>query len=353
MNDWDYILGRPIYEQIYDWANKRLLDDLGRMHGLDAVIENHFTDLANYAMRQIFEPPLTDLYSQMTTSSLDSVVHDSIGDVARAAYGLSSSIENLYKSLLQAPETGAGISTWKVGSFIDPLPDLGPIEEWLREQAATQGEEALEDSKFGFSTILFEHRFLASLAGITQQVRRAIVTKKVLAMTRRPEFERDFFAHFERSTTLRRRREILKSAFSVHLNREYLVSIPVLIAQVEGLFGDALLLKGTVISKGRKLYVMGSDGKPTRGKNNKEIEVKGIDRLLEIAEKQDDRPLMAGVAWTMADSLFPDYRNGILHGRTTNYRLPWLSAQAILALRVMAQDIAAFEAGEIDTEFAS
>ena len=92
-------------------------------------------------------------------------------------------------------------------------------------------------------------------------------TSQLGAETRSQEFEQKLKQVFQQSSVLRRRWHIIEQVINAHRRREYNIAIPVLLAQVEGIVGDALILNGLIISKDHKLYAKGSNGKAQLDRN--------------------------------------------------------------------------------------
>jgi hypothetical protein len=82
------------------------------------------------------------------------------------------------------------------------------------------------------------------------------------------------------SSVLRPRWEIIRQALGAHKRREYLISIPTLLAQIEGAIGDALVLRNLAAKDGHKLYLLGTDGRPALDSKNKPIELKRLTGLV-------------------------------------------------------------------------
>jgi hypothetical protein len=108
---------------------------------------------------------------------------------------------------------------------------------------------------------------------------------------------------------------------------------------LEGVIADALILKGSVLRVGNKLYAKGPDGKPKKDRNGKNIEVKGLGQLVTNSDYHNHPTLNLSVE-LLVDRLVSE-RNAILHGRRTSYSSAKLSMQVLLLLFIFAREVAA------------
>jgi hypothetical protein len=311
-------------------------------------IRQAFMPAADQLLKGIFDPPLDAFRAQFATSHLDSIIRDSFLGVGESIANLTSNIGRIEDMLPKVLDARSLFPAIGVGSFIRPLPDLSPLQEWIEEMAAEEGGNLLDAQGFGFSRHLFTKRFLARMAWIAPNARGAAVTNRLLGHTRKAKFEQELCALFQSSSILGRRWHIVERALHAHTNRDYVLAVPTLLAQVEGVIGDAFVLKKDVIIRGKQLYEKGADGKIKLDRHGNPIKILGAKRLLKVVDF-GGHPLLAAIADVLMDGLI-DTRNGILHGRDMNYRRPGVSLQALLILYSVAPDIAAFEQGEFETE---
>lgn len=326
------------------------MDQVARMPGarLDEIVSQVLVPTADELLKSIYMPPLDHLRDQMLGIGFENIVRNSIVGIGRSILSVGESVGRIHELFRQPAEIGSLFPSLDIGSFIQPLPDLGPFLGWAEETAATVGADALDEGGYGFSDHLFTQRFLASMAWITPKVRGAAVTNRLIAYTRQTQFEEELISYFDKSSFLRRRRPIVERALNAHRSRDYILAIPTLLAQVEGVLGDAFVLKGSVIAKGQKLYVKGPDGKPKPNRKGKPTLITGAKMLLQN-RGLENHPILQEVSNVLTNGLI-DERNGILHGRSTNYHKAGLSVRALLILIVAAPDIVAFEAGEIESD---
>lgn len=316
--------------------------------GINQATKQAFTSVADELTRSMFNPPLDVLKMQMVGLGLDSVVRDSFVAAGTSLTGLTAQIAQLQSPSFQIPDLGSLFPSIEVGRFIRPLPDLGPLVEWAENTAAEKGADALDEGGYGFAEHLFTQRFLAGMAWIAPQARGAAVTNRLLGYTRQDRFRQELLDQFHRSSFLRRRSSIVERAILAHRDKDYILAIPTLLAQVEGAIGDALVLKKSAVAKGHKLYEKGINGKPKLKSNGNPIEIPGGKRLLQVCDLSE-HPLLIAVSDVLMKGLL-DKRNGIMHGRDTRYPRAGLSLQALLILLVVAPDIVAFEAGDIELD---
>lgn len=232
---------------------------------------------------------------------------------------------------------------------MEPLPDLSLLTRLFDEEfdaALADGEAALDESGYGFAKDLFTERYLASMAWITQSVRSATVTNTLAAYTRQSAFREELQSRIEQATVLKRRWPVIDRALRAHRDKDYLLSIPALLPQVEGAMRDALLLKGSLLARKGKLYRKDPNGSgPKLDKHGKPIEISGANAMLQ-GSPLAQHPLLQMVSDVLTNGLLTE-RNDILHGRKLNYKSAGLSVRALLILSAIAPDLAAFEAGDI------
>ena len=230
-----------------------------------------------------------------------------------------------------------------IGRFIVDLPDLAATFEDLR-RTQRRGKAMLDETGYGFAGHALLSTVFAYLEEIDPQVRAAVATRDFLAYTRSEDFEHALRASFEESIMLRRWWRIIDRALAAHRQRDYVLSIPPLLAQVEGAIADALILKGTVVPIGKKLYAKEPNGTIKRNRKGERIAIHGASELLKRSGFKD-HAVLKGIAEVMTDKVLQE-RNSILHGRRTSYGTAKLSNQALLMLSILSAEFAAFEQGE-------
>jgi hypothetical protein len=107
-----------------------------------------------------------------------------------------------------------------------------------------------------------ETRFeILGIYQIDPRVRAAAVTNRLLGITRNSDFKIELGKHFQNTSILGRRWRIIEAALESHVQRGYLLSIPTLLAQVEGMLADALVINQIVYIKNGKVYAQQSGGR--------------------------------------------------------------------------------------------
>ena len=204
------------------------------------------------------------------------------------------------------------------------------LDEFEENDAALLDDEGylLRDSWF--------IRTVIQLVGIHQvdhRVRAAVITNKLLGYTKKREFAESLEEHFNKTPILSRRWRIIENALDAHRNRGYLLSVPALLAQVEGILADALVMKEIVYVDNGKVY-------SKNYRNGKPRELKGMYELANEVKKtelQENREFRM-FANLLIGSLARN-RNMILHGRNVDYGKANLSVKLILYILGLADEI--------------
>lgn len=299
---------------------------------------------------------IVDRPTAFGSSALFDIVNPGLG--ATSPTGLSAAlagIQGVAASIVDAGAfanriaelVGQGLPKWDIGGLFGQLPDLSEFARYREELG--RASASLEESGFGFTEHLWSWSFYLKFAELSAHAPGAAVTNRMLAIIRAAWFREELQETIAGSKVLKRRWKIVGPALAAHLRREYTLAIPALLTQLEGMIGDALILKGGVCARGHKLYVRGPDGAlqlHKKGKHaGKPIEVKGLDELVRrtgfLHHEELDRASELITTTMVGD------RNAILHGRRTGYGKAKLSAQILLLLYVLAREIGAFEAGEV------
>jgi hypothetical protein len=273
-----------------------------------------------------------------------------LNQIARTLAGLSSMIQqivtgthqliaNTIQNLVAQRYQQLDILNQTTLNLFANLPNLAEMQVYLDK--LKEVEQGFEQSGFGFTSHIRSTSFTSSFANVNLKVRSAVITNKLAYITRSKRFETQLEHLFQQSPVLRRRWKIVARALDRHRERDYLMSVPVLLAQVEGIIGDALILRELILRKGHKLYVKDSNGKLKLNSKGKPIEVRGMHSLIDNSDFQQ-HPVLQKVAELITAQLVDD-RNPILHGRRTSYGTAKLSVQTLLLLLVLADEFIAFE----------
>lgn len=307
------------------------------------TLGNAFSQLAN----NIILPQVPSLQSTFAgiqnMNSVGKAVIE-LGSVFQQVFASTQMISNISNSIAASlPRFDISPTILNTAQFFAGLPDLAQLGEILKE--AKEGSEAF--NKAGFSFITSDYVSISTarhFASVNPKIRSAVITNELAAETRRTEFEQKLQQIFQESSVLRRRWPIIAQAIKAHRRREYNISIPALLAQVEGIVGDALILNGLVASQGHKLYMKEANGKLKRDKKGKLIEARGVGSLIQRSTWQT-QPVLQEVADLITTQIAGE-RNHILHGRKTTYGTAKLSVQGLLLLFVISAEVFVFETGQ-------
>ncbi len=222
--------------------------------------------------------------------------------------------------------------------LLDSLPDLADFLPDLRERLERQQKaiEALDETGFGFVTNYWYPDDLTVAWGMDQvhpHIRHATMTNRLLGLANSTEFQSAMRQDFASSQVLQQRWRVIEKALDAHRQRLYTLSIPVLYAQVEGLFTDALILKGTVLHKDGKLYAK-ENGQMKLNKKGNPIEIHGLKQVIQNSDLGNS-PLLQPMADSLMNSLFAD-RNDVMHGRKSNYGQARRSLTLVLTASILA-----------------
>jgi len=224
------------------------------------------------------------------------------------------------------------------------LPDLGKLAQELLKQNEILDAILEEFERLGFpkesTETLWTDWEILKLARVDAQVQSAVVTNSLLKLTRTEEFATAMLSELGNSPKLQRRSAIFEQALEAHLNRKYLVSIPTLLPQVEGIWEDALVMRNEVTYKYK-------DGKYGRKRKNLHLRnesaryVGTLDLKLRRTTLRD-HPALRGSVQLLSDAIVPK-RDEILHGRLVGYGKAKLSVQLLLVLYVLLREVRVFE----------
>jgi hypothetical protein len=215
--------------------------------------------------------------------------------------------------------------------LFDQLPNIGlmqhAFERFAKVRATTQ---ALEEVDFDFVLHLLDEEFFDWLMEHVPEHGVAFVAEEVQRPTEDASFEDALGSHIEGSQILKPRWPVIQAAVAAHRAGQYVLAIPVLLAQLEGIVGDALIVNQLVYSMGNKLFL----------KNNN-CEVKGLQGLIDYAKWKDDRYLDR-FADTITSKIAKE-RNGILHGRVIDYATRERSARVLFLILTIAAEFVMVE----------
>jgi len=328
------------------WA---LLEDLpffeAFQHGYEEYIKGFYHDMQvaiakAYApvfqsINEVIQPQLANFSLQINQSM--QTIRNSVNLMVESVVGnLQANINRIADSVrIEIPKI-------QVGGFFENLPDFTELAKRLE----TYGKAAhvLDEGGYRFLLHYWTLADISEFVGIDRvdtKIRNAVVTNKLLHITRQAEFTQMLRDCFQNSSILRRRWKVVEQALIAHQNRNYALSIPTLLAQVEGMFTDALVLKGMVIRVKGELYAKDGTGKPKLDKKGKPIQLHGLGQKVQNSDLQSE-DILKGLAEFFVSYLVPE-RNSIMHGSYVTYDSAKLSLQLVLNVYLLAAEFVDFE----------
>jgi len=247
---------------------------------------------------------------------------------------------------------GSGSHAWlnqaDAQRFLKSIPDLTQFgahwSTWRRDVALAleDAENAVNEGGFGFAFDMTADLDWRGTGVIDDRVRKAVITNRVLAMTRSNDFVSEVLSTARGNLLLKRRAPILEAALMSHRLRSYSVSIPALLAQIEGVYTDLLVFKGEAVLMKGKAVPLTTTGQPRmKTKKNGTPQVHpfvGMQEKIQNSELKKHEATHSVVAF-MLDKLVSE-RNAILHGENVTYGKARLSAQLVLALAILCDVLA-------------
>mgnify|MGYP005845216167 CR=1 FL=1 len=290
------------------------------------------------ALQHAYEAYLEDYLREMQKAMepLAESIRNSVHLLTEAFSSLQANLNRI------ADSVQIEIPTIQLGRFFENLPDFTELTKQVENYR--KAANVLDDGGFHF---LLRHRALTDVSEfvridrIDPKIRKAVVTNKLLHLTRQTGFIHLMKECFEKSDVLQRRWRIVEQALTAHQNRHYGTSIPTLLAQIEGIFTDALVLKGSVKQDKGKLYARDQTGAIKLGKDGNPVQLHGLGQKVQNSDLQDE-PLLQDLAQFLTESSVKG-RNDIMHGRIVNYDKAKLSVQLLLYTYLLAAEFVDFE----------
>lgn len=196
--------------------------------------------------------------------------------------------------------------------------------------------DVVTNSEYGFVVHLLPIQTISWLASVDPRVRHALATRTFLPYSQSTEFEDQLDLLFQQHPLLARRWRIVQNGLHSHQCGDYISSIRVLMPEIDGIYGDMLLIRGRVREERKKLYALDTHGRWERIKNDKRRELHSLDYMIKHHGFTGE-PVMERVVQHLKMS-FPQDRNPNLHGRIFRYDRPMLSIQLLLLLFVLAEE---------------
>jgi len=220
----------------------------------------------------------------------------------------------------------------------------GIVQVWQTHRLAIErGERALDEEGFSFAKSVVGVELAVALAGIPEQVRGAHATNQLLAFTKSQQFRAALEDRATASDVSRRRWTILERAHAAHSSRNYVLSVPALFAQVEGMFTDSMIINGLAEIRNGRVYALDAAGNPKLDRRGRPEALSGLGRKTKHSPYQN-HPVLSDVVGVLVQAL-TGKRNGVLHGSDTAYGRAKLSTQLMLLVFVLTTEILAFERG--------
>lgn len=216
------------------------------------------------------------------------------------------------------------------------------VEVWQRQElAVAKGEKALDEEGFSFARSLVGVNLAVTLAQVPKQLRGAQATNRLLNFTKSEAFRVALEDRVIGSDVSKRRWEIIEKALGAHCSRAYILSVPALFSQMEGMFTDSMIMNGLAEIRNNKLYALNSAGSPKLDKKGHRVRLTGLDSKTHHSPYQNN-PILNKVVGAL-DQALTGKRNGVLHGSDTAYGRAKLSTQLMLLVFILAAEILAFE----------
>ena len=282
---------------------------------------------------------------------LSSSVFAGIGTIGESIQRLSDLIQPHLDTVAKQISHQLRLIAEVRASFVPP-PELTRIfnslpspERW-REifEGLREGKSTLDELGYGFTVDKWEVSFI-------RQIGRGDYGRRELhdafrEHTRTPAFSEQLCEVFSRTPRLHRRWRIVGPALNAHSRREYALSIPVLLAQLEGIVTDLLILRGQAAFRGKDLLAKEAGRLKRQARDpTKPVVLPGLDAKLRHSGYKSMEEVRDGAEFMLNRLIRP--RNAILHGSRTSYMSAKLSVQLLLLIWIYAEVVAAAESGEI------
>lgn len=149
------------------------------------------------------------------------------------------------------------------------------------------------------------------------------LTNIMLNFTKQKWFQDQLLTNIRDNSVISRRAQIIEKALDAHSKRDYLISVPLFLTQIEGIFGDYLIHRELLTQRYSRLY------------DDENKELSGIIPLINyLNSKQPDNPFKA-IESALKEDKLSNNRNAILHGRNCSYGKAKLSTRVLLLLWIL------------------
>jgi len=221
-------------------------------------------------------------------------------------------------------------------TLIPSLPNLDVLFDFI-EKSKRETDEILillEESEYELAIDVLQDRYFRELLKIKISQRKAVVTKKLVQITASYEFNKDLEKLFE-ATCLGSRWHPLKQALLAHQSHQYYLSVPVFLAQAEGIFTDLLVLKKLAYKKEKMLYAL-ANGFPKKNRSGKLLRLDTLGQKTTHAKGHFEEDKFIEITVDAIVGRFVKVRNGVFHGRINNYGTAANSTKALLLVFTLA-----------------
>lgn len=331
-------------QRLSDLARNPVLDAMRKQAAMLQRMSEPMQAVAAQAevLRQLQRSPALAA-AQAASTALRAVDTAQLSRSVDAVFATRSSIQQIADVMRGSAAAAAETQLRAVDAIrprlIDLLPDITALIAQAQEFHNVQ--EALKAAGFDALAEPLPFYVFKGIDTVDERVRSAWLTTRLIQLSKTDDFTRELETAFLGSVILRDRWPVVAEALAVHQEGRYLLSIPALLAQTEGVVGDALVLKGIVRPIKGKLYVKDVRGRRQRNSAGQFVTISGASELAARARKLDHETLNS-VADYMT-TIFVGSRNQILHGRKPKYRSPKLSVQSVFALYMLSGAVREFE----------
>ncbi|NOT05244.1 MAG: hypothetical protein HOP27_11655 [Anaerolineales bacterium] len=321
---------RSLLLLVRKWADKALKDDISEeIKSFDDFRKTVFKHIDN--TNESIKESLRGI-SEITTNQAKAISNILSPLTTQVISSLSSQISSIVAGAVSALSSATIIQS----SLIPKLPDLKNIFAFV-EQATRETNEflnLLEKSEYEHAAVILEDRFTKELLKVRPDRQQAVITKKLMGITTDYEFANEMERLFSISQ-LRGRWTAMKQALLAHQTHQYFVSIPVFLAQAEGIFTELLVMRNLAYKEKNKVFAL-KDGSPKKNIKEKIIGLNTLNEKVVHAKGHFDDEKIIRITVDTLVGRFTSKRNDILHGRINNYGNAKTSTQTLLLVFTLA-----------------
>jgi hypothetical protein len=315
-----------IIKKLHPWEQldlKRLLGTVAIETGVPLKIDVGITQ------------PIRDLAMKMGSPSVE----------IRTAMERIAQVSNAFSSAMFVQQSR---------SFYDALPTIADYSRTTIDarkrflELADAGDQVLTDTEHEYAADAVASFLFAEFKSTPKDELPQVVTDALETVVHSTAFRGDLQNRMMSSAIMKERWRIVERGVTAHDDQDYLVSVPVLVPQFEGLLVDCLILKNLVEREGKKLYRIDPETRSrltSKKKDGTEVELtaSGLDELIATSKFRisDDLKRMANY---VADTLCRE-RNDVLHGSDLHYDKQKRSVSLVILISIMVEAIAQTEVG--------